>query len=150
MTLQILSPLHRATRQVQLSLETSVSNLDLSADEGHALTYIAAYGPCPTGNVQRVIGSRRSTITSLLDRLVKRGLLKRSKDKADGRVLLIAVTAKGRSLAQKAAVSAKKLEARISGELSSRDLAAFKRIIAAIDTATGVTVVKHTRSDGQR
>ena len=145
MTFQILSPLHRATRQITLTLEQCVADLGLAmrADEAHALSYIAAYGPCPTGNIQRVLGSSRSTITSLLDRLVKRGYIVRHPDSSDARVVLLTITEAGQAVASQVEVSGHQLEARIMQQLSDKDLAALQRICAAIDQATNVTVVHH-------
>lgn len=145
MKLAILSPLHRAVRQVMLSLEEAIidAGLDVRPDEGHALSYIGTYGPCPTGNVQRVLGVKRSTVTSLLDRLVRRGLIIRQGDPSDGRVVLVQVTAAGRRLVERLDACALKLEQRIAEQIGTRDRAALHRILAAIDQVTGVTVVDH-------
>ena len=148
MALHILSPLHRATRQISIHLESLVkgNGLELSADEGHALTYIATYGPCPTGEVQRVLGRQRSTMTSMLHRLEQRKLLRRRTESNDARVVLLETTAAGNKMAHKAEAIAKALEEQIQQQLSSKDLAALQRIVMAVEKATGVTVVERTIS----
>ena len=147
MAFDILSPLHRATRQITLYLEAYIKleDIDLSTDEGHALSYIAAYGPCPTGNVQRVLGVRRSTLSSMLKRLEKRGLITRSNDPNDARILLVEVSADGAAFAKEAEKVGKQLERKIRQQLQASDLVAFDRVIAAVHAATGVTVVDHRR-----
>ena len=143
MAFTVLSPLHRATRQVTLWLEHQAAQrgLDLRADEGHALTYITAYAPCPTGDIQRVLGVSRSTLTSLLDRLCRRQLVERQPDPQDKRVLLLKPTPAGKRLAQRMVAVGQELESQVLAQISGRDQAAFTRVMTAIAAATGVTVV---------
>ena len=139
MIFKILSPFHRATRQISLYLGDNIK--DLESEEGHALSYIAQYGPCPTGDIQRVIGARRSTITSMLNRLCDKGLVLRERDPNDARVLLLTVTKSGRKLAQKGELVALALENDIMSRLQAKDIAVFMRVVEAVELATGVTVV---------
>ena len=142
---QLLSPLHRATRQITLDIERGINEIgvNLKADEAHALSYVASYGPCPTGQVQRVLGLSRSTITSLVERLHKRGLIERTHSASDKRVILLETTEAGKAVAGQTDSYAIKLEKRILAELNANDRDAFQRIIEAIQTVTGVTVVDH-------
>ena len=148
MAFRVLSPLHRATRQITLALEEVVGELGLRADEGHALSYLASYSPCPTGDLQRVLGAPRSTLTSMVDRLCERELVERVADPDDGRVLRLQITRQGRALARRVEAAGHELEQRITTALSERDLHAFDRMMTAINDATGVTVVERKMRKG--
>ena len=75
--LRLLSPIHKATRQIHLHLEPEFRRLGVSTVEGHLLSYLLGYGPCPITELNRVFGFKRSTATSILDRLETRGLVMR-------------------------------------------------------------------------
>lgn len=143
----LLSPLHRANRQILIAMgeRLTAAGIDLPVDDGHALLYLSRYGPCPTGNVQRVIGCQRSTLTSLLDRLERRDLIERSHDETDRRVILVEATSAGDRLADRLETIGLALEAELAAALGPRDRATLSRFFAAVDRATGVTVVDHTR-----
>ena len=53
------------------------------------------------GDLSRTLGVTKSAATGLVDRLLKGGLIRRSRSKADRRVVRIALTSKGRSLSKK-------------------------------------------------
>ena len=135
-----LSPLHRATRQIGLWFEQHLA--DMAGTEGHLLTYLVPYGPCPVSELVRVFGSKHSTMTSLLDRLEKRGFVERKDNPDDKRSYLIALTAKGRKAASRVNVLVEEIEREIGKRVSKRDLAGFQKVMEAVAEATGVTVRK--------
>ncbi len=73
MALDFLSPLHKASRQLSVYLESQTRDLGVSPSEGHVLTYLRRYAPAPIGELVRVFGIKQSTFTSLLDRLERAG-----------------------------------------------------------------------------
>ena len=135
-----LSPLHRATRQIGLWFEQHLA--DMAGTEGHLLTYLVPYGPCPVSELVRVFGSKHSTMTSLLDRLEKRGFVERNDNPEDKRSYLIALTPKGRKAASRVNVLVEEIEREIGKRVSKRDLAGFQKVMEAVAEATGVTVRK--------
>jgi DNA-binding MarR family transcriptional regulator len=140
MALTYLSPLHRATRQIGLWFEERLT--DMAGTEGHLLTYLVPYGPCTVSELVRVFGSKHSTMTSLLDRLEKRGLVERKDNPEDKRSFLIALTPKGRKAASRVNALVEEIEREIGKHVSQRDLAGFQKVMEAIGEATGVTVRK--------
>lgn len=140
MALTYLSPLHRATRQIGLWFEERLT--DMAGTEGHLLTYLVPYGPCPVSELVRVFGSKHSTMTSLLDRLEKRGLVERKDNPEDRRSFLIALTPKGRKAASRVNALVEEIESEIGKRVTQRDLAGFQKVMEAIGEATGVTVRK--------
>src|SRR6185295_5127142 len=97
--LQFLSPIHKATRQITLHLQEEVEACGVSAKGGHRMTYLAGYAPCPVGELSRVFGMGKSTLTGLLDRLVEAGFVTRTLNPDDRRSFIVDITPSGRRTA---------------------------------------------------
>ena len=138
MALTYLSPLHRATRQIGLWFEQRLP--DFPGSEGHLLSYLVPYGPCPVSELVRVFGIKHSTMTSMLDRLEERGLLERKDNPEDKRSWLVGLTRKGRATAARVNLLVQEIEGEIGQRVSKRDLEGFQRVMEAVAEATGVTV----------
>src|SRR5258705_11720812 len=93
MALTYLSPLHRASRQIGLWFEERLT--DFAGTEGHMLSYLLPYGPCPVSELVRVFGLKYSTMTSILDRLESQELIERPANPGAGRSPLVGLTRKG-------------------------------------------------------
>src|SRR4028118_770281 len=99
MPLEFLSPLHKASRQISVYLESRTREVGLSPLEGHVLTYLRSYAPTAIGELVQVFGIKQSTFTSLLDRLEKAGYVRREINPEDRRSFLIHIRDEGRELA---------------------------------------------------
>jgi DNA-binding MarR family transcriptional regulator len=132
MSLRILSPIHKATRQIGLHLADKTAELGVSADEGHLLSYLESYGPAPIYELQRVFGHRPSTLTGLIDRLQRRRLVRRERNPEDGRSFLITLTDSGRELAGQVSGMVRQFEAHVLTGVDERALAGFREVMDAI------------------
>src|SRR6266571_1388475 len=115
MPLRFVHPIHRATHRIGLYLD-DLREGGLTQGEAHILALLAHSGPARVADLHRGLAHKRSTLTSILDRLANRGLITREVGKADRRTFLIMLTAKGRKLAQ-----------RISHHLSDLERAVVQR-----------------------
>ena len=104
------------------------------------LSYLLPYGPCPVSELVRVFGHKHSTMTSMLDRLESQGLIERTANPEDGRSLLVALTGKGRKASSRVNALVEELESAIGSRVSKADLAGFRKVMEAIETATAVEV----------
>jgi len=138
MPLDFLSPLHKASRQISVYLETHTRELGVSPIEGHFLTYLRSYSPAPIGELVQVFGIKQSTFTSLLDRLEKAGLIRREMNPGDRRSFLIHITDAGAELAERLNRSLETLEAEIRAHLSPQDMEGFRAVMAAVEEVTRV------------
>lgn len=138
--LVVLSPLHRAIRQVDLYLEGQARNLGVSNTEGHILTYLVSYAPCPISELHRVFGLKRSTLTSLLDRLESRGLVRRKSHPEDRRSLMVTLRPGGMSLARKLYAMVKRFETKVLAELKPVHLAGFRQVLDAVERLSEIRV----------
>jgi DNA-binding MarR family transcriptional regulator len=69
--------------------------LDLNAAERRCLAFVFD-GPQPAGALAQTVALTPAAITSLVDRLEKKGFLKRTRDEKDRRKVMVAATKKGR------------------------------------------------------
>lgn len=138
MPLDFLSPLHKASRQISVYLETHTRELGVSPIEGHFLSYLRSYSPAPIGELVRVFGIKQSTFTSLLDRLEKAGLIRREMNPGDRRSFLIHITDAGRELAERLNHLLESFEAEVREKLTSGDMEGFRAVMAAVEETTRV------------
>lgn len=138
--LQILSPLHKANRQISIHIEERLTDLDLTTVEAHLLCYVRTYGPCPIGELVRVLGHKKSTMTNILDRLEDYGLLQRSVNPTDRRSFLVATTETGERIEDDAQKRVYDLEEGILELVTEDDMRGFRKVIEAVEDVTGVNV----------
>ena len=130
--LQFLSPLHKATRQLSLHIENLLADLGASPQEGHLLTYLNKYAPAPVGELVRVFGFKQSTLTSILDRLERTGLVQRSINPEDRRSFLVHITDAGRVVAEQSNRRLEAMEGEILALVSARDVKGFEAVMRAM------------------
>ena len=116
MPLQLVPHIHRATHRIGLYL-AALREHGLSQGESHILAQLAGSAPATIGDLHRGLAHKRSTLTSILDRLVERGLVTREFGSGDRRTFVITPTAKGRTVA------------------SPADVRAFLKVTAAVEDA---------------
>lgn len=140
MARQFLSPIHRSSRQIGIYLQTRMDRLGLANPEGHTLSYLRAYGPCPVGELHQVFGFKRSTLTSMLDRLGDRGYVTREIDPADRRSIIVGLTRGGKSAGDSINREVEELERAIGRRVKRADLDGFQKVMEAIEAATAVKI----------
>ncbi len=139
MALKFLSPIHKSTRQIELYLEGRMAKLGVSNPEGHLLSYLASYAPCPVGDLRRVFGYKGSTLTSMLDRMERRGLITRGVHPDDRRSFLVELSKDGHKTAREVNQAVRDLEQGILQHLEPDDLEGFRQVMSAIAEATGAS-----------
>ena len=140
MALTVLSPIHRATRQIALYLDARTARLGVSNAEGHLVSYLRSYGPCPIGELHRVFGYKRSTLTGLVDRLEERGLAVRDVDPGDRRSFRVSLTREGRRVGDRLQAVLEEFETAVRARVTRTERAGFDAVLGAIGEITGVEV----------
>jgi DNA-binding MarR family transcriptional regulator len=131
--LRLVPPVHRATHRIGLLLQAS--GLGVDQGEAHVLAQLAEAGPCSIAALNEAFAHRRSTLTSILDRLESRGLLRREAHPGDRRSFLVRPTTRGRALARRVHAALAKLETGVARQVSPADLAGFETVIAVLESA---------------
>ena len=86
--------IERAAHAVGLYLANR-SGFELTQAEAHVLAFLHPRCEARINEIHEAFGHRRSTLTSVVDRLEKRKLLERASDPADRRVVVVALTPAG-------------------------------------------------------
>jgi DNA-binding MarR family transcriptional regulator len=131
---RITADLERAVHAVAVFISSELRHVGVSQAEAHVLLYALDAGPAPIGDLHRSFGHRRSTLTSVVDRLEARGLVERAPNPRDRRSSLVALTSDGRNAARQVARVLNGLETRVR-ERAGEDVAAFGRVVAAVEEA---------------
>ena len=91
-----------------------------------------------------MFGHKRSTLTSLLDRMEEREWIRRSTRPEDRRSILIELAPRGRRTASRVQQLVEGLEREILSRLDARDMAGFEATMSAIAEVTRVQVRPRT------
>lgn len=94
-----------------------------------------AEGPSTVAALHAAFGHRRSTLTSILDRLAAAGLVQRGVVEEDRRTFLISLTQQGAALAGEVHTALASLEAAVSDQVSTAELAGFFAVVEALAAA---------------
>ena len=131
MPLHFIHPVHRATHRIGLYLD-QLRESDLSQGEAHILALLADSSPAHVSDLHRGLAHKRSTLTSILDRLTARGLITRNVSKRDRRSFVIMLTAKGRKLARRVSRHLSDLERAVARRVSATDIKGFGNVVSAL------------------
>ena len=124
--------LHRATHATLHTLTTRLADLDLPAADINVLANLADGAGRTVGALATATASRPSTLTSLLDRLTRRGYLVRQSDPADRRSFVIVLTTAGMAAATRAAEAIAGLERQALAAMAPAQHAGFHAVIDAL------------------
>src|SRR4029453_13740743 len=98
---RLVHPVHRATHRIGLYLD-DLRERGLTQGEAHILGLLAHSGSANVADLHRGLAHKRSTLTSILDRLAERGLITRIVGETDRRTFVVRLTTKGRKLGARA------------------------------------------------
>lgn len=138
-TRDIVNGLRRIVRAIELYSQEVYRNFGLTGPQLWALNTLRREGPLATSALARALAVQSSTLSVLVDRLARRGLVRRIRQRADRRFVEIALTPKGRNLTSRAPEAAQGRLLHGLGRLSPRDqkaiLNAVHRLVAMMEAA---------------
>lgn len=104
---------------------------EVSLPQYRALVVLASRGPQRAVDLAGVLGVNPSSATRLVDRLVRSGLVRRTRERSDRRALRVALSASGRALV---------------AEVTRRRRAEFEQLLAALPAAQHEQIVTALRA----
>ena len=111
--------------------------LGLSQGEINALAQLERGRPGTVAELQRATGQRASTLTGILDRLERQGLVARGVNPSDRRSFLVVLTKPGARAAAQVERAFAALEGEALGAVPRRSVRGFYEVLAALDAAAG-------------
>jgi DNA-binding MarR family transcriptional regulator len=129
LSLELIPGIHRATHAIALALAAD-PKLEVTQAEAHVLAHLHEHGDSRISELHARFGHRRSTLTSVLDRLEQRGFIERRTDPEDRRSFVVAPTRAGRA---KAAAVHRLLSAIEAAALAGVSDAQRARVAATLD-----------------
>ena len=136
MRLQLIFGIHRATHRIGLYIQRHEPGLTQA--EAHILCHLQESGDSTIADLHRAFAHKRSTLTSVLDRLDSRGWVTRESSDKDRRTFVVHLTGLGK---KKAAKIHRLLESLESGALRASDrggLQAFDELIRGLERDAAV------------
>ncbi len=132
MPLRLVPPIHRATHRIGLYL-ADLRDDGLSQGEAHILALLATSAPATIAELHRGLAHKRSTLTSILDRLADRGFITREVGVRDRRTFVITPTAKGLQIARRVHRHLTNLEEAVGRRVTADDLKGFMKVVSAVE-----------------
>jgi MarR family transcriptional regulator, organic hydroperoxide resistance regulator len=122
--LPLIAEWQRVTHLLLHAVEEELSDLRLSAAETNALACFAGARARTVRDLVAATAQRPSTLTGVLDRLERRGLIARTPNPADRRSVLVELTPSGRTAAARVAAAFATVEAGLPADDLRRVLSA--------------------------
>ena len=131
MCLELIFSIHRATHRIGLYIQRHAP--DLTQAEAHILCHLHEFGDSALSDLHRAFAHKRSTLTSVLDRLDARGLVTRESSQKDRRSFVVRLTQSGKKKAAKIHRQLESLEVRVLHANDRRTVDAFGQVIRNLE-----------------
>ncbi|MFH1464119.1 MAG: MarR family transcriptional regulator [Pseudomonadota bacterium] len=133
----VLVALRRITRAIDLHSRGLIARHGLTVPQLLVLQVLAGRGALPTGELSSAVNLSNATVTSIVGRLVSRGLVSRRRSEQDRRVVLVALSEAGQEAVAQAPGLLQERFVRAFGELApweqSLILSSLQRVAAMMD-----------------
>ena len=133
MALLLVPQIHRTTHQIGLYIERS--GLGLNQGEAHIMAHLASAGDCSVGELHKAFAHKRSTLTSYLDRLYERRLIRREVREEDRRSFVVSLTPAGKALARKIHRHLEALEKAVLRRAKQGQTRSFTEMLGSVEEA---------------
>lgn len=141
MPLRLIPEVHRATHRIGIFLD----GLGISQGEGHILSHLAASGDATIAELHCALAHRRSTLTSILDRLADRGWITRETDPNDRRSFIIRLSRNGKLAAEKIYRELSRIEGQALRKVSKQGLRSVVGTLQSLENAAD-QAARHKKS----
>ncbi|MFC1401626.1 MULTISPECIES: MarR family winged helix-turn-helix transcriptional regulator [Streptacidiphilus] len=128
----VLLALQRATHITLQLLAAELAELELTASEINALANLADDRGRTVSELGAAIGTRPTTLTSVLDRLERRGHITRGAVPGDRRAVLVGLTPSGRAAAAVIRRTLADLEQRALSDLPPEAVSGFHTVLDSL------------------
>jgi MarR family transcriptional regulator, organic hydroperoxide resistance regulator len=132
----VIAELEATVHLVLEHLAAELADLGLSHGEVNALLHLDSGVPVTVARLQAATGQRASTLTGVLDRLERRGLIERALNPQDRRSFTIALTKPGLAASRRIRKTFSELDALAQQGVSRRSLQGYFEVLARLGELT--------------
>lgn len=127
---QLCFPVYAASRLITREYQPFLDRLGITYPQYLVLMILWQEDGVPVNDIAKKLILNTNTITPLLKRMEKEGIIKRKRSREDERKVIVQLTPKGRDLQEGAAQIPEQLAGRLlQGELSVDDLVRLKEML---------------------
>src|SRR5579872_5319527 len=94
-TFHLVPAVERTTHAIGVWIESALRDLGMTQAEAHLAGYLTQVFRCSINDLHHIFGHRRSTLTSILDRMEGRGLVRRVPHPTSRRSVMVEMTDEG-------------------------------------------------------
>jgi DNA-binding MarR family transcriptional regulator len=121
----------RATHHIGRHLEAALAVVGVDQAEAHVLAALAN-GPMTVAALVEAVRVKRSTLTNILDRLERRGLVSREINPNDRRSFVVRPTRGGERAAKRVVAAFEAVDANLRKATTSEERRAFEAVLARL------------------
>ncbi len=127
--LRLIPEVHRATHRIGIFLDS----LGITQGEGHILSHLAVSGDTSIAELHRALAHRRSTLTSILDRLAERKFITRESDPNDRRSFIVRLSTKGKTVSARVHRELASIEERALKGITGREFQSVVKVLQTLE-----------------
>ena len=132
----VIAALEATVHRVLDHLAAELTDLKLTQGEINALAQLQPAAPVTVAALQAATGQRASTLTGVLDRLERRGLVERALNPRDRRSFVVSLTDAGAAAASRVRQAFARLEREAASGVPRRSLDGFYEVLEHLDGLT--------------
>lgn len=141
-TTAIVQGLRRIVKALHVYSQDVRAGYGLTGPQLWALKTLQRQSQLPIGQLARALAVNQSSISALVDRLARRGLVRRIHGRADRRVVEIALTGRGRALVADAPEAAQGRLLHALQDMRASEVLRIRRVVDRLVDAMEATDVK--------
>lgn len=130
---QLVPALEHVTHAIGLWVERTFRDVGLTQAEAHVLAYLARHPDATINDLHTSFGHKRSTLTSILDRLEARGWLRRMPHPTSRRLVAVALTKDGQAIGERVSEALRAVEEHARARMGDAAVADFLAVIHALE-----------------
>lgn len=132
MPLELIPHVHRAAHRIGLYIGR-FADAEVTQGEAHILAHLRAEGDSTIAQLHKAFAHKRSTLTSILDRMAERGWISREADSRDRRTFRVRLTRQGAKVASRIYAHLEKLERSVLRGLSEAEARVFREVLERLE-----------------
>ncbi|MBV8941857.1 MAG: MarR family transcriptional regulator, partial [Solirubrobacterales bacterium] len=128
----MLATIERAAHLIGAHFDNAAGKLGITQGEAHVLATLSRNGPTAIGTLHGEFRHKRSTLTSIVDRLEQRDLVRREINRRDRRSLVICLTPTGEQAGKQVTTVLDQVERALRETVTARDIKGLEKVTEAL------------------